>query len=315
MAESLPPLTALRAFEAAARHLSFSKAAAELHVTPAAISQQIRSLEEFLGVPLFHRLNRALTLTGEAQAGLVRLREGFGAIHEAVHQIRGYDRREVLTVWVAPSFASKWLVLRLHRFSARHPNINMRIEADRHLIDDHGEADTLDDYLLQRDVDVAVAFGRGEYPGCRVDRLLSVAVVPLCSPRLLRGEHPLREPADLRHHTLLHDDTEYDGRPEWRDWCRASGVEDLNTERGVRFNHVSLALEAAVDGQGVVLSLEPLAAADIAAGRLAVPFGPRLPLRNAYYVVSPEVSAGYPRVIAFRAWLLDEAAKVRPVSD
>jgi len=306
MTDSLPPLTALRAFEAAARHLSFSKAAEELFVTPAAVSQQIRSLEDYLGVQLFHRQSRGLALTADAEAGLACLREGFAAIAEAVKQIRGYAQRDTLTVWAAPTLASKWLIPRLHRFSSRHPGINMRIEADPHLIDHRREQKSLHDYLYQHAVDVALSFGRGGYSGCQVDKLLGATAAPLCSPKLLQGEHPLTAPDQLRHHTLLHDDTHYEGRPGWREWCEQAGVQNLDTERGVRFNHVALALEAAIDGQGVVLSLEEMAAADIAAGRLLVPFGPRLALQSAYFIVSPELSAARPQVVAFREWLLSE---------
>ena len=307
MAEHLPPLTALRAFEAAARHLSFSKAAEELYVTPAAISQQIRSLEDHLGVTLFHRLNRGLTLTKEAEAGLGKLQEGFEAISQAVQQIRTYAQPETLVIWSAPTLAAKWLIPRLHQFSSQYPDISIRIEADPHMIDYRREHLSLCDYLQRHSVDVAISFGRGDYPNCRTDKLLSATAVPLCSPALLHGKQPLQQAEDLKHHTLLHDDTHYEGRPGWREWCRVAGLEGLDTERGVRFNHVALALEAAIEGQGVVLSLEQMAAADIAAGRLLVPFGPRLPLQTAYYVVSPETVAEHSRVKAFRDWALAQA--------
>ena len=307
MPDYLPPLTALRAFEAAARHLSFSKAAEELHVTPAAISQQIRSLEDHLGVALFHRLNRGLSLTQEAEAGLGKLQEGFEAISQAVQQIRAYTQVEALVIWSAPTFAAKWLIPRLQLFSSQNPEISIRIEADPHLIDHRREHLSMSDYLQRHGIDVAISFGRGDYPDCQADKLLSATAVPLCSPSLLHGEHSLRQADDLKHHTLLHDDTHYEGRPGWREWCQAARLEGLDTERGVRFNHVALALEAAIEGQGVVLSLEQMAAADIAAGRLVIPFGPRLPLENAYYIVSLESAAERSPVAAFRNWALAQS--------
>lgn len=306
-----PPLNALKAFEAAARHLSFSKAADELHVTPGAISQQIKTLEDFLGVRLFHRLNRALALTQAGQAGLAKLREGFMNLAEGVRQIRGQSSQRSLTVWMAPSFAAKWLVPRLHRFALAHPDIDLRISASSDLIDTvQAHSSIPADSFRQHDVDIAIRFGKGEYPGCRVDKLFSVTAVPLCSPRLLADpEHPLRCPDDLRYHTLLHDDTPYEGRPDWKSWLKAAGVDGIDVNRGVHFNRVSLALEAAADGQGVVLSMRPLAAADLAAGRLVIPLDLSMPLHYAYYVISLQETATEAKITAFREWLLNEAAE------
>ncbi len=305
------PLNALKAFEAAARHLSFSKAAEELHVTPAAISQQIKTLEDLLGVQLFHRLNRALALTQAGQAGLPRLSEGFMKLAEGVRQIRGQSSTCTLTVWVAPSFAAKWLVPRLHRFAMAYSDIDLSISASSDLTDS-AQAHSLipADSFHRHNVDIAIRFGMGEYSGCRVDKLFSVTAVPLCSPRLLEdADHPLRCPDDLRYHTLLHDDTPYEGRPDWASWLKAAGVDGIDVNRGVHFNRVSLALEAAADGQGVVLSMRPLAAADLTAGRLVIPFDLSLPLNYAYYVISLKETAAEPKIIAFREWLLSEAAE------
>lgn len=304
MADSLPPLTALRAFEAAARHLSFSKAAEELHVTPAAISQQIRTLEDHLGVPLFHRLNRSIALTDQAEAGLEQLQHGFEAITQAVKQIRSYEQPDKLVFWAAPTFAAKWLVPRLHQFSDQYPHINISLEADPKLIDHRREDGSLNEYLLSNGVDIAFTFGRGDYLNCRTDKILSATAVPLCSPKLIKGKKPLKRPEDLKRHTLLHDDTHYESRPGWHEWCQVAGLKNLDTERGMRFNHVALALEAAIDGYGVVLSLEQMAAPDIEAGKLVIPFGPRLPLDNAYYLVSPESLAEQHQIKIFREWLL-----------
>jgi LysR family glycine cleavage system transcriptional activator len=312
MADHLP-LNALKAFEAAARHLSFSKAAEELHVTPAAVSQQIKTLEDLLGIQLFHRLNRSLALTRAGQAGLPKLSEGFLRLNEGIRSIREQEEGCHLTVWMAPSFAAKWLVPRLHRFADRYPDIDLRISASIDLIDSAGARNSIPaEAFRQNDVDIAIRFGSGDYPGCRVDKLLAVNAVPLCSPRLLEDNqvHPLRCPDDLRFHTLLHDDTVYEGRPDWATWLKAAAVEGIDASRGVHFNHVSLALEAAADGQGVVLSMQPLAAADLAAGRLVIPFELSIPLQSAFYVISLEDSAGDndTKIAAFREWLLQEAA-------
>ncbi|MDQ2696696.1 MAG: transcriptional regulator GcvA [Pseudomonadota bacterium] len=307
MSQRLPPLNALRAFEAAARHLSFSRAADELHVTPAAVSHQIKGLEEYLGVQLFRRLNRALQLTEAAQAGLPRLREGFSCLGDAVERICAHDRVGILTVCVTPSFAAKWLVPRLHRFAALHADIDMRISASMSQVEVSHVPGGGPESFQRNGIDVAIRFGRGRYPGFRVDKIFAVTVVPMCSPALLHGDQPLRAPDDLRHHTLLHDDTPYEGRPGWEQWLKAAGVKGVDAGRGVHFNHTLLALEAAMDGQGVVLSLRNLAADDLARGRLVVPFDISLPLEYAYYLLCPETTAGQPKIVAFRDWLLAEA--------
>jgi LysR family glycine cleavage system transcriptional activator len=303
------PLTALRAFEAVARHLSFRKAAEELHVTPAAVSQQIKTLEDLLGHPLFHRLPRSLVLTKTAQAGLPLVHEGLEQLGKAMQLMQTENHSETLTAWMAPSFASKWLIPRLPRFLDEHVGIDMSISASTGLIDDLRATGAISaDDLRRHGVDVAIRFGQGQYPGCRVDKLFDVTAVPLCSPALLEGEHPLGEPQDLQYHTLLHDDTVYEGRPGWSSWLEAAGVDDIDASRGLHFNHASLALEAAVDGQGVALSLRPLAEADLAAGRLVVPFNLALPISSAYYLISLAEDSERPEITAFHEWLLFEAA-------
>jgi LysR family transcriptional regulator, glycine cleavage system transcriptional activator len=310
LTERLPSLNALRAFEAAARHLSFSKAAEELHVTPAAISQQIKSLESYLGAALFHRLNRALKLTRAAETAMPQLREGFDRLADAVRQLRGNAGYEALRVWTAPSFGGKWLVPRLEGFATRHPGIDLDISVNARLIGETPSQEAIGEHFGRREVDVAIPFGKGEYPGYRTHKLFDAQAVPLCSPRLLEdGAHRLRRPEDLRYHTLLHDDTDYEGRPDWNQWLTAARVEDIDATHGPRFNNMSMALDAAVNGQGVVLGLYPLAQYDIEAGRLAVAFDLCLPLEHAYYVVSPEKSADEDNVRAFRNWLLGEARR------
>jgi LysR family glycine cleavage system transcriptional activator len=311
----LPPLNGLKAFEAAARHMSISKAADELHVTPGAVSRQIRALEDVLGARLFRRLSHSLELTEAGRAGLPGLRAGFDELASATRRMREQTDRRPLAVWVAPSFAAKWLVPRLHGFSAKHPGIDLRISAATSLIDRKGQRNEIPaSSFREHEVDVAIRFGAGDYPGCRVDALMPASVIPVCSPALLEAPDALRAPADLRGQTLLHDDTGYQGRPDWDDWLAAAGVSDVDARRGLRFNHVSLALEAAIDGQGVALTLEPLAVADVAAGRLVFPFELRLPVEQGYFVVCLEEMAHEPDIAAFRKWLLAEAGPFRAVS-
>jgi LysR family glycine cleavage system transcriptional activator len=307
MAERLPSLNALRAFEAAARNLSFTRAAAELHVTPTAISHQIKGLEAYLGVMLFHRLNRALVLTENGRSALPKLQEGFACLSEAVRTIQTPDKRPSITVSVAPSLTAKWLVSRLPRFAARHPDIDLQVSASDHQLDRGSTPSAVRDGLYQAGTDVAIRFGHGNYPGLRVDMLFGATLVPLCSPRLLTGEHPLRQPEDLRYHALIHDDSAYTGRPDWIDFFKAAGVQGVDMTRGLHFSHVSLAMEAAASGQGVVLSLTPLAADDLATGRLVIPFDLCLPVPYAYYMVCLEERAEQPDIATFRAWLLEEA--------
>jgi len=311
MSQALPSLNALRAFEAAARHLSFSKAAAELHVTPAAVSLQVKTLEDHLGVLLFHRLNRGLALTDAGLAGLPELQKAFCALTKGVERMRGSEIAELLAVEAAPSFAAKWLLSRLPGFTRQQPDIDVRIAASLDQIDANSPELVVRDSFRSGEVNVAIRFGSGVYPGCRVDPLFRVAATPLCSPALLSGDRPLRTPRDLKFHTLLHDDTPTEGRPDWETWLSAAGVTGLAVNRGPHFNSVQLALQAATEGQGVALTIEALAADDIAAGRLVVPFKTRLPLDEAYFLVTLEEAAEVPRVAAFRDWILREARQFR----
>ena len=298
MSRKLPPLNALRAFEAAGRHLSFMKAAAELNVTPAAISHQIKGLEDRLGTKLFRRAKRAIRLTEAGQACLPELRQGFDYLSSAMDRLKVIDESGPLTVSTAPSFAAKWLVPRLDRFRDRCPDVDVRLDASMDLIDfDRG------------DVDVGVRFGTGDYPGLETTLLLCEEVFPVCGPALLNGEHPLASPTDLRWQTLLHEDTHPFGEayPDWRMWLHAAGVRDVGYERGPRFSGPELVVQAAIDGQGVALGRGVVVANDIAAGRLVKPFEGTYPVNFAYHVVRP---AGYddrPKVGAFIAWLMDEA--------
>ena len=309
----LPPLNALRAFEAAARHMSFATAARELHVTPAAVSHQIKGLEEHLDKRLFRRLKRGLELTRAGQLLLPKLSEGFGRLGEAVEELRSIDEEGTLAVSAATSFTTRWLAPRLHRFVGAHPELDVRINASTRLIDPNSEQMTHMDALTGspvEDADIAVRFGTGDYPGFRVDRLMQVAVTPMCSPRLLEGSHPLRKPADLRNHVLIHDNVRADeGQSLWNAWFEAAGMPGTDTTHGLRFSHAMLALEAAADGMGVTLGMPVLAAADLASGRLVAPLALSLPLKFAYYIVSGADTAERDDVVAFRNWLLAEAAR------
>jgi len=245
MSQQLPPLNALRTFEAVARLESFTKAADELSVTRAAVSHQIKNLEEYVGFPLFERHTRSISLTAEGAVALPKLREGFNNISDAVHLMKSHQSNENLTVWMAPSFASKWLVPRLHDFSLKYPDIDMQLHAVSGLIDDAqgDEGYSLEELFRSEDADIVIRFGAGDYPGCTVHKLFSVKAVPLCSPELLEDpDKPLNKPEDLIHHTLLHDNSAYKGRPAWENWLKQEGIDGINHERGLRFNHISLAL-------------------------------------------------------------------------
>ncbi len=295
MARRLPPLTALRAFEAAARHLSFSRAADELNVTHAAVSHQIKALEAYLGVPLFHRLTRAVRLTDAGRDYLPVLRESFDAIAEATGRILDGADGGRLTVSATPAFAARWLVPRLGRFYAAHPRIDVRIDPSMALVD-----------FQRDDVDIAIRYGRGDWPGLRVERLLSLDMFPVCSPALLEGPEPLRCPADLARHTLLHDDL----REDWRRWLLAAGVEGIDLSRGPTFNDTTLLMQAAAAGLGVAIAVSALVASDLAEGRLVRPFEISVAEEAGFYLVYPEVAAARAKVRAFRDWMLAEARSV-----
>ncbi|MFA7282464.1 MAG: transcriptional regulator GcvA [Sterolibacterium sp.] len=312
MSTRLPPLNALRAFESAARLLSFRKAAEELHVTPAAVSHQIKILEDQLGVPLFRRLTRAVELTEAGSSLLPKLSEAFDTLAQAVNKVRAKEQSNVLSVNVPPSFAAKWLMPRLHRFVTAYPDIDIRIIANMRLVDarsQDGSYGNPDEYDRTSDFNIDIRFGTGKYPQCRVDKLFNVSFTPLCSPRMLEGLRPLKKPTDLRYHLLLHDELPdiNEGWPNWAQWLKAAGVDDIDADRGPHFNHPILGLEAAVDNMGVTLGVKELAAYDLAAGRLVAPFDLVLKIDTAYYLVVPEASADRPKIKVFREWLLKEA--------
>jgi LysR family glycine cleavage system transcriptional activator len=294
----LPPLNALRAYEAAARHLSFTKAADELNVTPGAVSQQIKALEDFLGVPVFKRQKRSLLLTDEAQSSLPVLRDAFDKLAAATNLLTSGADSGKLTVSVAPSFASKWLVPRLDSFQAQHPDIDVYVHADMAVVD-----------FAIDDVDVAIRYGSGAYGDLTTQKLMEEKIIPVCAPALLTGDPPLKTIEDLAHHTLLHDGSpdKDEDCPDWPMWLRAAGTTDVDGTRGPRFNQSSLAIEAAVAGKGVALAKSALALADLEAARLVIPFDLTTPTDFAYYVVHPEAKSALPQVRAFVDWVIGEA--------
>lgn len=304
--DRLPPLSSLRVFEAAARHGSFSKAAEELFVTPGAVSQQIRLLEDHVGAQLFLREGRRVSLTDAGRSAVPLLRNAFELMAEATRIMRQPTRKGRVTVSVAPSFAAKWLMPRLYEFNETHPEIEVWVSADMAPVD-----------FANADVDLAIRFGPGGYVGLYEEKLLSEAVVPVCSPVLMEVA-PIRRPADLRHHTLLHDlGGERDPTcPDWSMWLKANGVADVDAQRGPRFNQSSLVIEAAVAGRGVALAKRTIASADLAAGRLVAPFaGPDAPVGFSYFLVWPAGRELSPAQGTFVDWLRAQARGAEPPSE
>ncbi|MBK8115556.1 MAG: transcriptional regulator GcvA [Candidatus Accumulibacter sp.] len=315
MTYRLPPLNALRAFEAAARHLSFKDAGEELSVTPTAISHQIRGLEEYLGFYLFRRLTRALELTREGRAMLPKVREGLECFAAAIESTRQHDAGGRLLVTSPPAFANRWLIRHLPAFTAAHPEIQLHMAASLDTIDarDVSGVSGLEGIDVRDDeAEVFIRFGHGQYDGCRVDRLFAPAYAVVCSPRLLLGMRPLNEPGDLRRHNLLHDESimELLDRPTWAEWLQVAGVSGINPDTGTHFSDPGLVLSAAIDGVGVAIASKPLIEAEVTAGRLVVPFDIVIRRTQAYYLVAPEAIADRPIVNTFRRWLRSEAATV-----
>lgn len=312
MVYRLPPLTALRAFEAAARLLSFKRAAEELAVTPTAVSHQIRGLEEVLGVPLFRRLPRALELTAAGEAMLPKVAEGLDCFAAAVERVREgmAPKNARLEVVAPPSFASRWLIPRLHRFYAAWPGVELHLASGLRAIDGAAAREGVSEDMRGGRPQLWIRFGAGRYPGFRAELLFRPVYTPVCSPRLLRAKLPLRQPADLRYHHLIHDDTIEEGhqRATWADWLQAAGVAEGEAIPGLHFADPGLAIAAAIDGLGVALVPRPMVTAELADGRLAAPFERGIVATVGYYLVMPAALADSPAVAAFRSWLLDEVA-------
>jgi LysR family glycine cleavage system transcriptional activator len=295
MTARLPSLNGLRAFEAAARHLSFTQAASELNVTQTAISHQIKRLEEELGVRLFIRQNRSLTLTQQAQEYLPGIRAAFNDLRLATDRLLRKDDDHVLTVSTLASLAAKWLLPRLTAFQEEHHGIDVRITTSTSLVD------------FQRDnVDAAIRYGRGQWAGLRADWLMADEVFPVCSPALLKGEKPLKCPEDLKDHQLLH--TSNANSDDWRLWLTAAGLPaDLSKRPGITFDMIFMTIQAAIDGIGVAMGRTSYVRDDIAKGRLVVPFKIALPADAGFYLVSPQGRRDPPKLAAFREWLVASA--------
>lgn len=290
MSLRLPSLPALRAFEAAGRHLSFTKAAAELFVTQAAISHQVRALEEQLKVKLFQRTTRRLALTEAGRRLLPAATAAFEGLARAVADLGEGER--LLTVTTTASFGARWLAPRLGRFAAEHPEVDLSV---RHT------AQTLD---LRRDgVDLALRWGRGHWPGTVAEMLATADVTPVCAPSLLQGRRALKRPEDLARATLLHDDN----RAEWREWMLVAGLDPAPAARGPVFDDHNVLLQAALDGQGVALAMRPLVRREVAAGRLVTPFALSIGDGYGYYLVYLPEALERAKVAAFRAFVLAEA--------
>jgi len=290
----LPPLNGLKAFEAAARHESFTRAAEELNVTQGAVSHQVKALEENLGLKLFNREPQRLVLTEAGRGYFAVVRDALDRIAAGTDQLLQRQSSGVLTVSMSPNFAAKWLVHRLGRFAEDYPEIDLRVSATLHHVD-----------FAREEVDVAIRHGDGTAPGLDITRLSTEELIPVCSPALLEGPHPIRTPADLAHHTLLH----LEHRRDWAKWFDAAGLRDADLSRGPIFNQASMAVDAAVDGQGVALARTGLATHDLINRRLVRPFDLALPVTYAYWIVCPKATAKLPKITVFRDWLVAEAAK------
>lgn len=296
-------LNALRAFESSARHQSFSAAAAELNVTPAAVGQLVRSLETWLGAPLFHRSSSGrarLMATEAAQRALPDIRAGFDRLSLGLERLKEVSTNGVLTVTVSPAFAAKWLLPRIDRFQATWPDTDVRLDTSLKLLD-----------FVAQGIDIGVRYGAGDWPGLVTEKLMDEEVYPVCSPGLLRQERRLLEPVDLGKETLIHDLSmdSHEGFASWDAWLEKAEVKAITTKRGLRINNSAAVLQAAIDGHGVALARSVMARDDLAAGRLVRLF-PEIEFTSAlaYYVVYRAECASLPKLAAFCDWLISEAA-------
>jgi LysR family transcriptional regulator, glycine cleavage system transcriptional activator len=294
LARRLPSLNAVKAFEAAARHESFTQAAQELCVTQGAVSHQVKALEAELGLKLFHRERQRLVITEAGRQYLAVVRDALDRIALGTERLRRGQNSGVLTISTSPDFAAKWLVHRLGRFAERYPEIDLRISATMHHVD-----------FVREDVDLAVRHGDGNWPGLEVVRLCTEQLFPVCSPKLVSGRNPIRRPADVLKFPLLH----FEDRTNWSKWLTAAGVYGAEVSQGPVMNRASMVIDAAVDGHGIGLARTTLAAWDLINGRLIRPFDVALPLSRGYWVVCPKVTGMLPKIVTCRDWLLAEAAE------
>lgn len=291
MQRRLPPLNALRAFEAAARHLSFTRAADELHVTQGAVSRQVIHLEEWLGHALFHRLHRGLALTDIGRKLLPVLTESFDKIGRSVERLRA--ARDDLKVKMLPTFAIRWFMPRSELFSIEHPSIQLRLTSSWFDVD-----------FTREEFDCGIVLGHGPWPGNVATKIMSEILVPVCSPKLLNDpDLPLKTPEDLRQHTLLH----CSKIDDWKLWFDRAGIENIELDRGLHFDTLDMALTAAAGGHGVAIGDPAMIVDDLKTNRLVIPFDLKVPGQGAYHLIVPRHLSDLPKIKLFRNWLLREA--------
>jgi LysR family glycine cleavage system transcriptional activator len=289
---SLPQLNALRSFDAAARHGSFTRAADELCVTQGAVSHQVKALEIELGVKLFNREHHGLVITEAGREYLSVVRDAFDRIALGTERLVSRQRSGALAVSTSPDFAAKWLVNRLGRFADAHPEIDLRVSATMHHVD-----------FAREDVDLAIRHANGDWPGLDAVNLSGEELFPVCSPALLKSRRGIHSPEDVLQFPLLH----LDDRRDWSRWLEAAGAAGEGLLHGPILNHASMLIDAAINGQGIALARTTLVAADLIDGRLIRPFQIALPLKNTYWIVCPRGTSMLPKIVAFRDWLLAEA--------
>src|SRR6516225_3664105 len=292
MRPRLPPLNSLKAFEAAARHESFTRAAEELCVTQGAVSQQVKALAAGLGINLFNRERQRLIITEAGRDYLTVVRDALDRIAIGAERLLQRQNAGVLTVSTSPDFAAKWLVHRLGHFAEAHPSIDLRVSAVMHHVD-----------FAREDVDMAVRHGDGNWPGLDAVQLSSEQLFAICSPKLLSGRR-LGKPLDILKFPLIH----LDSRADWTKWLRMAGMSDDNARHGPVLNRASMVIDAAINGQGVALARTTLAAWDLINGRLVRPFPDSMPVAKTYWIVCPKATAAFPKIGTFREWLLAEAS-------
>ena len=289
----LPHLTWLRAFEASARHLSFTNAAQELNLTQADISKQVKLLEHYLREPLFERKPRSLVLTKVGAAYLPKVRDGFERLAAGTEEVFGLRRSEVLTVRAPVGYSVNWIAPRLQGFFHHHPDINLRLVSS-----------VWGDQFDNERFDLDIQYGTGNWPGYKADRLTWEVIKPVCAPSLLYGKNAIRKPADLAHHRLLHVLGYEEG---WADWLRFAKTNGINSGQGLQFDTSLLAFEFAAHGGGVALARSSMFSIEIERGRLVEPFSIEAPLHEAFHLISPETGRDHPDAQKFREWLLDTA--------
>jgi LysR family transcriptional regulator, glycine cleavage system transcriptional activator len=293
MRPRLPPLNALKAFEAAARHESFTRAAEELCVTQGAVSHQVKALETELAIKLFNRERQRLIITEAGREYLNVVRDALDRIAVGTERLLQRQSGGVLTVSTSPDFAAKWLVHRLGHFAEAHADIDLRISATLHHVD-----------FAREEVDLAVRHGDGNWPGLETVRLSAEQLFAVCSPKLLSGRRRLEKVADVLKFPLIH----LDSRADWTKWLQGLGVDDADVAHGPVLNRASMVIDAAINGQGIALARTTLAAWDLIHGRLVRPFPDSMPVARTYWIVCPKATVTFPKIATFREWLLTEAS-------